>query len=180
MSDLGFARSLFGDWETTMYTIKHCSRAAFARPMQEFLCAQMSPEARKRSATECTASSAATPLPRRLHRFLGGYTANLPFEALSAVRDMDSPSRTILGLDGMRFVCVREVGASAKLRTGTSSRHWQTAWAAGSRLRSPRSVGGRDVSFLPHSLFVATNVVVEYDEAAGPSGLARKKLIRFP
>ena len=165
VADLGFVRSLFGDWDTTMYALKHCARAAFALPMQEFVCAQ-SPGAGGKD-TLCN----------RMHRLLGRYAANLPFEALSAARDMDAPSQTILGLRGKRFVCVREVGASAKLRGHVVK---TLADGVGGWIKA-RGLWGRDVSFLPHFLlFVSSNVVIEYDEASGPGLARRKKLLRFP
>jgi hypothetical protein len=165
VGDLGFVRSLFSDWETTLYALKHCARSTLARAMQEFLCAQ-SPGAGGKD-TFCN----------RMHRLLGSYAANLPFEALSAARDMDAPSQTILGLRGKRFVCVREVGASGKLRGHVVK---TLADGVGGWIKA-RGLWGRDVSFLPHFLlFVATNVVIEYDEASGPGLARRKKLLRFP
>ena len=165
VGDLAFFRSVVGTWEQTLYALKHMCRAAFALKMQELLCARSPGGGGKDT------------LCNRMHCLLGRYAANLPFEALSAARDMDSPSQTILALRGKRFVCVREVGASAKLRGHVVK---TLADAIGGWIKA-RGLWGKDVSFLPHFLlFIATNVIVAFDEVSGPGLQRRHRMLTFP
>ena len=53
-------------------------------------------------------------LANLMQSLLGQYFANLPCEALTSTREMDTPSQTMLGLKGKRFVAVREVAKNAK------------------------------------------------------------------
>ena len=162
---MAFFRSVVGTWEQTLYALKHMCRAAFALKMQELLCARSPGGGGKDT------------LCNRMHCLLGRYAANLPFEALSAARDMDSPSQTILALRGKRFVCVREVGASAKLRGHVVK---TLADAIGGWIKA-RGLWGKDVSFLPHFLlFIATNVIVAFDEVSGPGLQRRHRMLTFP
>ena len=102
---LAFLYDITGAWERCIYLCKHMARAVFAMELQEILW------------TRGPGSNAKDTLANLMQSLLGQYFANLPCEALTSTREMDTPSQTMLGLKGKRFVAVREVAKNARIRS---------------------------------------------------------------
>ena len=162
--DLGFVRSLLGTWPRTLYCLKHMSRAAFALPYTEWLC------------TRGPGGNGKDTLANRMAEFLGGYSVTLPCEALTQARDLDAPSQTILGLRAKRWVSVRELSGSDRIRGHVV----KTLSDAKARVKA-RGLYGRDLVFSPTwLLYLCTNSPQEFDEGSN-LGLGRRlRLLDMP
>lgn len=102
--DFEFLFSLMNSWQRVLYCLKHEGRATFALPYTEYL------------ATRGAGSNGKDTLANRMADFLGGYSVTLACEALTQGRSLDAPSQTILGLRAKRWVSVRELSGSDRIR----------------------------------------------------------------
>ena len=161
--DLGFVHGLCGTWERTLYCLKHMARATFALKFTDI------------AWTRGPGSNGKDTLANRMAVFLGSYFANLACEALTACRDLDAPSQTIMGLRSRRFVCVREVAKEARIK----GHIYRTIADPKGKVKA-RGLYGKDQAFVPHYLlFLCTNVPIDIDDKGG--GTARRtRIIDMP
>ena len=160
---LGFLHSICGSWERALYCAKHLARAAFALPYQEHLW------------TRGPGANGKDTLANLMLSLLGGYFANLPCEALTGGREMDTPSQTVLALKGKRFAAVREIARNAKIR----SHVYKTIADPKGKLKA-RALYGKDEEFSPQFiLYLASNVPVDIDDSSGGSA-RRTRILDLP
>jgi phage/plasmid-associated DNA primase len=162
--DLRFVHSLLGTWPRTVYCLKHMSRATFALPYTEWLC------------TRGPGGNGKDTLANRMAEFLSGYSVTLACEALTQARSLDAPSQTLLSLRAKRWVSVRELSGSDRLRGHII----KTLSDAKARVKA-RGLWGRDCVFSPHwLLYLCTNSPQEFDEGSN-LGLGRRlRLLDMP
>ena len=160
---LKFLFDICGSWERVLYLAKHLARATFALPYQENLW------------TRGPGSNGKDTLANLMLALLGDYFSNLPCEALTGGREMDAPSQTLLALRGKRFVAVREIARTAKIRS-----HVYKTISDPKGVIKARGLYGKDEEFSPHFLlYMASNVPVEIDDSSGGSA-RRTRIIDLP
>ena len=140
------------------------SRAAFALPYTEWLC------------TRGPGGNGKDTLANRMAEFLGGYSVTLACEALTQARSLDAPSQTILSLRAKRWVSIRELSGSDRIRGHLI----KTLSDAKAKVKA-RGLWGRDCVFSPHwLLYLCTNTPQEFDEGSN-LGLGRRlRLLDMP
>ena len=102
MPVLRFIYELTGSWERALYLSKHMARAVFALPYNEHLW------------TRGPGSNGKYTLVNLMQCILGDYFYDLPCEALTGTREMDSPSQTRLALKGEAVCCCEGDGEERK------------------------------------------------------------------
>ncbi len=146
-----------------MYCLKHICRAVFALKYQEHLW------------TKGSGSNGKDTLANRVAVLLGSYFVNIPCEALTGCRDIDSPSQTFLGMRAKRFVCIREIAKDTKIKGHV----YKTISDPKGKLKA-RGLYGKDLVFHPHYLvFLCSNVPIEIDDTSG-GAVRRTRVLGMP
>jgi hypothetical protein len=161
--DLEFLHSLVGTWQRVFYCLRHQARSVFALPYQEAL------------TVVAGGSNGKSMLATRMEAMLGSYSVTVASEALTAIRDLDSPSQTMLSLKAKRWVSIRELAA------GKVKGHVIKTLADSSSIIKARGLYGADQVFRPHwLLYICTNAPMEIDESAS-KGIERKiRILSMP
>lgn len=162
--DLKFLHGLVGAWPRAVYCLKHEARATFALPYTEWLC------------TRGPGGNGKDTLANRMSEFLGSYSVTLACEALTQARSLDAPSQTVLALRAKRWVSVRELSGSDRIRGHII----KTLSDSKAKIKA-RGLWGRDCVFSPHwLLYLCTNSPQEFDESSN-LGLGRRlRLLDMP
>ena len=163
MPVLRFIYELTGSWERALYLSKHMARAVFALPYNEHLW------------TRGPGSNGKDTLANLMQCILGDYFYDLPCEALTGTREMDSPSQTLLALKGKRFVAVREMAKNVNIK----SHVYKTIADPKGKLKA-RGLYGQNVEFTPQFLlYLCSNVPVDIDDSSGGSA-RRTRILDLP
>ena len=106
---------------------------------------------------------------------MGDYFYDIPCEALTGSREMDSPSQTLLALKGKRFVAVREIAKNVKIKS-----HLYKTIADPKGKMKARGLYGQNVEFNPQFLlYLCSNVPVDIDDSSGGSA-RRTRILDLP
>ena len=160
---LNYLYDICGEWDRTLYCLKHLARSVFALKFQECLWARGA------------GSNGKDTLAILMKSLSGVYFHNANTELLTNIRDLDSPSQSVFNLCGKRFCVIREIAKNIKIRA-----YIYKTISDSKGLLKARTLYGCDTEFPPmFLLYLCTNSPLEIDDDSGGSA-RRTRILDLP